>query len=162
MQKSIYGNNRCGGKVHTICTGCRGLVEESGRLLISHETETGYYMFPGGGLENGETLDTCCVREVLEETGYIVKPSERFLELHEFYDGYEFITHYFICKIIGKDTQQLTEEEAVRGLIPEWIERHALLDIFSKYDDYAQLNENKRGAFLREYTALCEYSKIHS
>ena len=118
-------------------------------------------MFPGGGLEEGETLDACCAREVLEETGYLVKPLERFLELHEFYDDYEFITHYFICKRIGKDKQQLTTKEAARGLIPEWVESRDLLSIFSKYEDYAQINENKKCTFLREYTALCEYLKLH-
>ena len=64
--------------------GCRGIVIQDGNLLVSREEISDYWMLPGGGLENGETLSECCAREVLEETGYLVEPIEEFLVMNEY------------------------------------------------------------------------------
>lgn len=137
--------------------GCRGIVLKDSRMLISHEVNPDYYSIPGGGLEKNETLEECCVREVREETGYIVKPDCHFLTLNEYYEEYKYTSHYFICDIIGKSEQNLTAAEMKRGLIPEWICPDKILEIFSKHNDFAAASEDKRGAYLREYTALTEY-----
>jgi 8-oxo-dGTP diphosphatase len=42
-------------------------------LLLKRSSEgdaAGQWAFPGGKQEDGETLETCAVRECLEETGY--------------------------------------------------------------------------------------------
>ena len=137
--------------------GCRGIVIKDSRMLISHEVNVDYYLIPGGGLENNETLEECCVREVCEETGYIVKPITHFLTMDEYYEEYKYVSHYFICNVVGKSEQNLTAAEIKRGLIPEWIDPEKMLEIYSKHDDFAASNEEKRGAYLREYTALTEY-----
>lgn len=43
------------------------------------------YKFPGGGMEEGETLEDTLIREMLEETGYKVKPDSirEFLKVKE-------------------------------------------------------------------------------
>ena len=33
-------------------------------------------------------------------------------------------------------------------------------DIFSRHQEYADVNEEKRGSYLREYTALQEYINV--
>lgn len=43
------------------------------------------------------------------------------------------------------------------GLEPRWIPLNEAIDIFSKHQDYADENEMKRGAYLREYNALLSY-----
>ena len=138
-------------------TGCRGIVVNDGKILVSREANVDYWLIPGGGLEEGETLVECCVREVLEETGYIVEPVEEYLLVNEYYEEYKYVTHYFICKMIGVGHQNLTEEEKSRGLIPKWLDLQELLSIFSEHQKYAETNEMKRGAYLREYTALKEF-----
>lgn len=137
--------------------GCRGIVLKDSHMLISHEVKIDYYSIPGGGLEKNETLEECCAREVREETGYIVNPDCHFLTLNEYYEECKYVSHYFICVIIGKAEQNLTASEMKRGLIPEWIYPDKMLEIFSKHNDFAAANEDKRGAYLREYTALTEY-----
>jgi len=137
--------------------GCRGIVADNSRILISHELNVDYYSIPGGGIEKDETPEECCAREVLEETGYIVKPIKRFLTLNEYYEEYKYIDYYFVCEVTDKSTQSLTKSEQERGLIPEWIETDKILEIFSRHNDYAPTNEERRGAYLREYTALKEY-----
>ena len=51
--------------------GSRAVILRDGMILLSHETVTGWWLVPGGGMEEGETSEMCCVREVEEETGYI-------------------------------------------------------------------------------------------
>ena len=154
----IHGANR----VTTAKTrvGCRGIVLQGPRMLISHEINADYYLIPGGGLEENETLAACCAREIREETGYIVDPGLHFLTIHEYYGDYQFVSHYFLCDVIGKAAQHLTAEEAERGLVPEWIDRSAMLSMYAKYNDFSDSNEEKSGAYLREYTALKEYFKL--
>ena len=140
-------------------TGCRGIIINNGKILASREVNVDYWLIPGGGLEGGETLAECCAREVLEETGCIVEPMEEYLLVNEYYEEYKYVTHYFICKMVGMSHQNLTEEEKSRGLVPKWLDLQELLSIFSEHQKYAETNEMKRGAYLREYTALQEYLK---
>ncbi len=137
--------------------GCRGIVADNSRILISHELNVDFYSIPGGGMEKNETPEECCAREVLEETGYVIKPVRRFLTLNEYYEEYRYIDYYFVCEVTAKAEQSLTEIECERGLVPEWIETDKILDIFSRHNDYAPTNEEKRGAYLREYTALKDH-----
>lgn len=137
--------------------GCRGIVIKDSRMLISHEVNADYYLIPGGGLEVDETPEECCAREVCEETGYVVKPIFHFLTMNEYYEECKYISHYFLCDIIGESKQNLTANEIKRGLTPEWISPDRMLELYSKHNDFAKTNEEKRGAYLREYIALKEY-----
>lgn len=76
-----------------------------------------------------------CIREVEEETGKIVRPIEQFLTLNEY----------------------LTEAEERRGVVPEWLPLKDAIEMFSKHESLADVSEEQRGSYLREYTALCAY-----
>ena len=138
-------------------TGCRAVILREGKILLSHETGTGWWLVPGGGLEPGETPEECCIREVEEETGLLVKPLRRFLTLYEYYEEYRYISHYFICEITGQGQMRLTEKEVARGLEPAWLPLSEAIELFSKHQSYADTNEEKRGSYQREYTALTEF-----
>ncbi len=140
--------------------GCRGIVVREGRMLISHEVHADCCLIPGGGLEDGETLEACCIREVREETGYLVEPVSCFLTMVEYYEEYRYISHYFLCDVVGKAEQALTALERERGLVPEWIPVEEMLALFGRHAEYAATDEEKRGAYLREYTALSEYCSL--
>lgn len=154
--RDIIGSN-----CHPIFTktriACRGIVVRDGMLLLSRETVTDWWLIPGGGLEAGETAEECCIREVREETGYTVRPVTHFLTLHEYYEEWRYSSHYFICEVQSEGKPTLTEQEQLRGLIPEWIKLEDALAIFERHHDYASTDEEKRGSYLREFTALCEY-----
>ena len=138
-------------------TGCRAVILREGKILLSHETGTGWWLVPGGGLEPGETPEECCIREVEEETGLLVKPLRQFLTLYEYYEEFRYISHYFICEITGRGQMHLTENEAARGLEPAWLPLSEAIELFSKHQSYADTNEEKRGSYQREYTALTEF-----
>jgi 8-oxo-dGTP diphosphatase len=47
----------------------RAVILDRGRIAILHVTKGGYYKLPGGGLEEGESIEEALEREVMEETG---------------------------------------------------------------------------------------------
>lgn len=59
--------------------GVGAVVVHGGRALLvrrAKEPLRGRWVVPGGAVELGETLETAVVREVLEETGVVVRPLE--------------------------------------------------------------------------------------
>lgn len=135
----------------------RGIVVENGKILLSHEVNTGVYMSPGGGLEDGETLEECCIRELREETGFDVKPTKHFVIINEYCFETLYISNYFLCEKTGKSKQSLTDIEIEHGITPEWVEIEKALEIFG---DYASKREDVGSLYLREFTVLNKYLKM--
>ena len=112
-------------------------------------------------MEEGETPEDCVIREVLEETGLIVRPTKHFLTLHEYYEEYRYTGYFFVCEVMKKGQMNLTDEEKQRGVQPEWIPLQDAIELFSKHELYADISEEKRGAYQREYIALKEYMNLN-
>lgn len=153
---SILGDNRFETYSKTRA-GSRAVILRGEDILLSHETKTDVWMIPGGGLEEGETPEACCVREAEEETGCIVRPLRHFLTMNEYYEEYRYISDYFACDVIGQGQSRLTPGEIRRGLKPVWLPLKEALAMFSRHQDYADTFEEKRGIYLREFTALSEF-----
>ncbi|WP_327656984.1 NUDIX domain-containing protein [Streptomyces sp. NBC_00483] len=49
------------------------VLDEQGRVLLQRRADSGLWALPGGGMELGESLPGCAVREVKEETGLDVE-----------------------------------------------------------------------------------------
>ncbi|MBP5605056.1 MAG: NUDIX domain-containing protein [Ruminiclostridium sp.] len=137
-------------------TSCRAVIIRDNKLLLSYETKTDQWMLPGGGLEDGESERECVIRELTEETGCFIRPSECILEIDEYYEDQKFINRYFTGEITGTGCQQLTEREKEVGMEPRWLPLKEIILIFSKHSDYTATDEMRRGMYLREYTALTE------
>lgn len=53
---------------------CRALILNEGKLLVvKHPIDDSYYALPGGGLEKGESLKECIIREIQEELGVTIQ-----------------------------------------------------------------------------------------
>ncbi len=155
---SILGANRFEAYSKTRA-GSRAVILRGEDILLSHEANTDVWMIPGGGQEEWETPEACCIREAEEETGLIVRPRRHFLTLNEYYEEYRYITYYYACEIIGQGHSHLTEAETRRGLTPVWLPLREAAALFSRHQDYAGTFEEKRGIYLREYTALLEFNR---
>ncbi len=153
----IFGENQLP-EVKNTRVACRGFVVENGKILICHEIEDKQFFSPGGGIEKGETLKECCIREFCEETGVIVALKDPFITVNEYYEDWKYITHYYICEAVGFSERNLTSEEIKRGLVPEWVDIEFIRDLWSRHDEFTR--EETRGSYLREYTALCEYFEV--
>ena len=86
------------------------------------------------------------LNEVLKEIG-----------INEYYEEYRYVSNYFICEVTGTGEMRLTDAEKRRGLEPQWIPLEEAVGIFSRHQEYADTSEEKRGSYLRDYTALQEY-----
>jgi len=153
---NIFGANRCETFTKTR-DGSRAVIIRDGMILLSHELKSGWWLIPGGGLEAGETPEECCVREVEEETGLIVRPLRQFLTMHEYYEEYRYTSYYFVCEVKGEGQMRLTDAEKRRGLEPQWLPLREAVELYSRHKSYAETSEEKRGSYQREYTALRAY-----
>lgn len=61
----------------------------------------GYWEFPGGKLEPGETIQACLVREVYEELGVHVKAAELFSVQEHAYPEKTVRLHFYFCDWIS-------------------------------------------------------------
>lgn len=111
--------------------GCRGVIEKDGKYLVVNVTKFDITTFPGGGLEEGETLEECCVREVLEETGVRCEIIEKTVTINEYFMDSKWSNHFFRCKFI-EDTKQTnyTDEEVNLGMTVSWKTMEEILDNF--------------------------------
>lgn len=137
----------------------RAVIIRGGEVLTSHEVLSGVWSLPGGGLEDGESSEECCVREVLEETGYKVSIADWFLTVLEFYDEAIYINKFYICEIIGEGERKPTKYEIDVGERPEWIGIDQLLPILEKHRSTDEREDESHRVHLRELTVLEEYVK---
>ena len=158
-EQNIYGANRHETYNRTRYAS-RAVIVRDGNILLSHETREDQWMIPGGGREAGESDEECCVREAEEETGLKVRALYPLLILNEFYENYRFVSSYFVCEVIGEGQMHLTDREVRIGAQPEWIPLDEAYQIFSHHQDWAATMEERRGLYLREFTALSQF--IHS
>jgi ADP-ribose pyrophosphatase YjhB (NUDIX family) len=69
----------------------------------------GWWSLPGGALETGEALADAVAREVLEETGLVVKPLrvfevfERILRDEAGVPEYHYVLIDYVCEVVGGD-----------------------------------------------------------
>ena len=101
----------------------------------------------------------CCVREVAEETGCVILPSDGVLEIDEYYEDWKWVNRYFFGEVTGKTETRLTEREKEVGMEARWLPADEIIGIFSRHASYADTDEMRRGMYLREYTALRELLK---
>lgn len=98
----------------------RAIIIEDGKLLAMFRRkikEDGsvkeYYVIPGGGLEENETLEENVIRELKEEFSVDIEVV-KFLGTEEYDDT---IANYFLCKIVngtpklgGEELERMTNE----------------------------------------------------
>ncbi|MBO4390021.1 MAG: serine hydrolase [Lachnospiraceae bacterium] len=151
----IFGDNYFGNYTRTRA-GCRAVIIRDGKMLTTYETNTDVWMIPGGGLEEGETLEECVIREVAEETGLVIRPTGCVLEIDEFYEDVKYEDYYYFGEIVGETELHLTPQEAEAGQISRWMPVEEIRELFSRHNEYADTDEMKRGLYQREFTAMNE------
>jgi 8-oxo-dGTP diphosphatase len=70
----------------------------------------GFWEFPGGKCDPGETLEACLRREIREELGADVIVGERILECSHEYPERIVNLHFFDCELAGDPSPMLGQE----------------------------------------------------
>lgn len=93
-----------------------GIWIEAGRVLVSEETIKGkqYTKFPGGGLEPGEGIKNCLIREWKEELDMDIKVLEHFYTTdffqRSYFDDSQVISIYYRVRPIHEEPYLLTKK----------------------------------------------------
>ncbi len=106
----------------------RAVIRRGDTFLLIH-SRYGDYKFPGGGVNRGEDLVEAMIREVREETGYLVVPDairklgcvrERRKGMDA--DVMEMDSHYYACEVeASSGERQLDPYEAEYGYEVVWM-----------------------------------------
>ena len=75
-------------------------VKRDGKILVGKRKGShgaGTWALPGGHLEPGESFETCCRREVLEETGLVINSISPVVFTNDvfYHEGLHYITLFF-------------------------------------------------------------------
>jgi len=93
-----------------------GLIWKQGKVLITKRPVgthmQGYWEFPGGKKEQGETLEQCLRRELVEELGIEVEVLEQIAKVCHEYKDRVIVLHAFTCKalkgqIVARECQEI-------------------------------------------------------
>lgn len=74
----------------------RCILMENSNVLLFYRERNGekYYVFPGGGIEEGETKEDCIKRECKEELGINIEIKKYVYEVK----GKDFVQHFFLIR----------------------------------------------------------------
>jgi len=106
------------------------ITDGHGRLLVIRRADNGLWALPGGGHDVGEFIADSVVREVQEETGYVVRV-DRLTGVYTnpghvmAYDDGEVRQQFsiaFRCTLVGGERRTSTESPAVAWVYPAELE----------------------------------------
>jgi A/G-specific adenine glycosylase len=112
-----------------------GVVHKNGKVLIALRPSEGLlgnlWEFPGGKLKREESLEECCRRETLEETGLEVEVGKRFSVVEHSFTHFRITLHAFHCRYVRGKASPKTSQKI------RWVK---LIDL----DEYAFPKANKK------------------
>ena len=82
----------------------------------SGDTFGGFWEFPGGKCEEGESLESCLAREMLEELAIVVEPTGKYPPIAHDYPNVRLTLHPFRCRLVSGELKLIECQKA------EWIE----------------------------------------
>jgi mutator protein MutT len=98
-----------------------GMVLREGRFLICQRREDaalgGYWEFPGGKREPGESAEQCLVRELDEELSIQIRPIEAFAPIEFDYALGSIRLHPYLCEHLSGQAQPLAAQQ-IKWVLP--------------------------------------------
>jgi len=102
------------------------VVERGGCLLVTRRLQgthlEGYWEFPGGKCDAGESLESCLARELREELAVEAIVGSKILTTSHTYPERRVELHFFSCELAGDPVPQMNQEM-------QWVAREALASL---------------------------------
>lgn len=99
-----------------------------GQILIDRRKQNGplggLWEFPGGKLEDGETIEACIRREILEELAIEVEVGEHLVNVEHAYTHFRVTLNVYHCRHVAGEPQPLECDE-IRWVTLEEIDQFA-------------------------------------
>jgi ADP-ribose pyrophosphatase YjhB (NUDIX family) len=112
--------------------GARAILKKDNQYLLVHAKKLNLFTLPGGGVEEGESLEEAVLREVREETGYFAKILKKGETVVEYFLDSVWINHYFVLEAKEQVEANLTKEEVDLDLTPVWMTLEEVLDVLGE------------------------------
>ena len=104
------------------------LINDADEILLSRRPKNkhlaGFWEFPGGKVEDGESLTGALRREIEEELEISVTPKSKICEIKYSYKDRDVELHIFDCGVVNGNEISLNEHGDSR-----WLTQHELLDV---------------------------------
>ena len=128
------------------------LIVDHDKFLISKRSAgrhlAGYWEFPGGKINQGETGAQACAREIKEELNCTISVDSYFLTCHHEYDDFNLVMDIYICHLQpGQIVQVSDAHDELRFISVEQMD-----DIEFAPADYDFLPNIK--SFMQDYAKL--------
>ena len=102
------------------------VIEQRGKFLVTRRQRgvhlEGFWEFPGGKCEPGETLAACLAREILEELDTAVGIGVELFSVSHSYPERVVELHFFACELSGEPQPMLGQEM-------RWVRREDLAQL---------------------------------
>ncbi|TVP94262.1 MAG: NUDIX domain-containing protein [Acholeplasmatales bacterium] len=135
--------------------GVRAVLKHADQFVIIYHQAWDLYTLPGGGVEPGESLEGALHREMMEETGYLVRVIRKTLTLTEYYRDSVWEHHIYLCETAGAHHPlNLTKEEIAAGHEVQYLSSAEVLALFT---GHSSPKENAANIYHREFLGF-----IHS
>ena len=103
--------------------------DKDGRFLMTSRPEgkvyAGYWEFPGGKQEAGETVEQCIVREIREELGVCCRVGNFLMSTSKAYPHGEFKSMFYRAELDGTAEPQPLVHQELRWVRPEELAQYA-------------------------------------
>ena len=116
----------------------RSIIIRDGKAAMIHSMKYGYYKFPGGGIEPGETPAEAMIRETREEAGLVVIPQtvKEFGLVHRVQKStsdptqiFQQDNYYFLCDAEDETvSQELDDYESEEVFVLEFVDPHVAIE----------------------------------
>lgn len=130
----------------------RAVITNDDKVLMLYSDKYDDYTFPGGGIKDGEGLETALQRELNEEigvskfkiisdVGYTV---EHRFGLREDNQVYRQVSYYFLCDVLKYEEAKLVGREKHQGLKTLWVEIDEAIN-YNLKTNLLRVGENAKG-----------------
>ena len=99
------------------------VLSPDNRCAVMYASKFGIHTLPGGGVEEGESIEEALLREITEETGCVIESYEPlgYVEENRFHADYTQISYYYIVHTADETLHpHLTALEAENGTSAMW------------------------------------------